>query len=95
MESLYMETKKSKHLLDLKGNSKLVKKDDYRTPENAIIPILSFIDKDKYTIEPTDLNAEFKINKVFVENGYDVVCTRSSECVEKKKEDVLDYNFLI
>lgn len=89
-----METKKSKHLLDLKGNSKLVKKDDYRTPENAVIPILGFIDKNAYTIlEPTDLNAEFKINKVFKENGFDVVCTGSSECVEKKKDNVLDYNF--
>ena len=89
-----METKKAKHLLDLKGNSKLVKKDDYRTPENAVIPILDFIDKNAYTIlEPTDLNAEFKINKVFKENSFDVVCTGSSECVEKKKEDVLDYNF--
>lgn len=86
--------KNIKNLLNLKNNSKLIIKDDYRTPENAIIPILSFIDKDKYTIlEPTDLNAEFKIYKVFKENSFDVVCTGSSECVEKKKEDVLDYNF--
>ena len=86
--------KNIKSLLNLKNNSKLIIKDDYRTPENAVIPILSFKDKDKYTIlEPTDLNAEFKINKVFKENGFDVVCIGSSECVEKKKEDVLDYNF--
>lgn len=86
--------KNIKNLLNLKNNSKLIIRDNYRTPENAIIPILNFINKGEYTIlEPTDLNAEFNIYKIFKENGFDIVCTGSSECVEKKKEDVLDYNF--
>ena len=50
--------KNIKNLLNLKNNSKLIIKDDYRTPENAVIPILGFMDKNTYTIlEPTDLNA--------------------------------------
>lgn len=88
-----METKKTECLLNLKGNSILLKKDDYRTPENVVFPLISFIPNIYTIFEPTDLNAEFKINKVFVENGYDVVCSGSSECVEKKKDNVLDYNF--
>lgn len=88
-----METKKSQSLINLKINSKVLIKDDYRTPENAIIPLLSLVPNIYTIFEPTDLNAEFKINKVFVENGYDVVCSGSSECIEKKKDNVLDYNF--
>ena len=88
-----METKKTECLLNLKGNSILLKKDDYRTPENVVFPLISFIPNIYTIFEPTDLNAEFKINKVFVENGYDVLCSGSSECIEKKKDNVLDYNF--
>lgn len=69
------------------------KNDELYTPEEAIYPILKYLDKDKIYWECTDYG-ESNITKVLRENGFKVINTSKSE-LDFLKDDPLDCDVII
>lgn len=69
------------------------KNDELYTPDEAIIPILKYLDKEKIYWECTDFG-ESNITKVLRENGFKVINTCKAE-IDFLKDDPLDCDVII
>ena len=69
------------------------KNDELYTPEEAIYPILKYLDKSKIYWECTDFG-ESNITKVLRENGFKVINTSKAE-LDFLKDDPLDCDVII
>lgn len=70
------------------------KDDEYYTPEEAIYPILEYLDKTKTYWECTDFG-ESNITKVLKENGFKVISTRKEEFDFLKDEPNFEFDVII
>lgn len=70
------------------------KYDELYTPNEAIYPILKYLDKDKIYWECTDFG-DSNIRKVLVENGFKVIATRKEEFDFLKDEPLLKFDVII
>lgn len=66
------------------------KNDELYTPDEAVLPILKYLDKDKIYWECTDFG-ESNITKILKENGFKVVHTNKNEV--NFLEDDVDFEF--
>lgn len=70
------------------------KNDELYTPQEAILPILKYLDKDKIYWECTDFG-ESNITKVLKENGFKVISTSKNE-IDFLKDDInFEFNAII
>lgn len=70
------------------------KNDELYTPNEAIYPILKYLDKDKIYWECTDYG-DSNIRKVLVENGFKVIATRKEEFDFLKDEPLFKFDVII
>lgn len=70
------------------------KYDELYTPNEAIYPILKYLDKDKIYWECTDFG-DSNIRKVLVENGFKVIATRKEEFDFLKDEPLFKFDVII
>jgi 23S rRNA G2445 N2-methylase RlmL len=70
------------------------KNDELYTPNEAIYPILKYLDKDKIYWECTDFG-DSNIRKVLVENGFKVIATRKEEFNFLKDEPLFKFDVII
>jgi len=70
------------------------KYDELYTPNEAIYPILKYLDKDKIYWECTDFG-DSNIRKVLVENGFKVIATKKEEFDFLKDEPLFKFDVII
>ena len=70
------------------------KNDELYTPEEAIYPILKYLDKDKIYWECTDFG-ESNITKVLSKNGFNVIATRKEEFDFLKDDPLFKFDVII
>ena len=70
------------------------KNDELYTPDEAIVPILKYLDKDKIYWECTDFG-ESNITKVLQENGFKVIYTSKNEIDFLKDKPNFEFDVII
>ena len=70
------------------------KNDELYTPEEAIYPILKYLDKNKTYWECTDFG-ESNIRKILVENGFKVIATKKEEFDFLKDDPLFKFDVII
>ena len=70
------------------------KNDELYTPNEAIVPILKYLDKDKIYWECTDFG-ESNITKVLQENGFKVIYTSKNEIDFLKDKPNFEFDVII
>lgn len=70
------------------------KYDELYTPNEAIYPILKYLDKDKIYWECTDFG-DSNIRKVLVENGFKVIATKKEEFDFLKDDPLFKFDVII
>ena len=70
------------------------KNDELYTPEEAIYPILKYLDKNKTYWECTDFG-ESNIRKILVENGFKVIATNKEELDFLKDNPLFKFDVII
>lgn len=70
------------------------KNDELYTPNEAIYPILKYLDKDKIYWECTDFG-DSNITKVLVENGFKVIATRKEKFDFLKDDPLFKFDVII
>lgn len=70
------------------------KYDEFYTPDEAIYPILKYLDKDKIYWECTDFG-ESNITKILKENGYKVIGTNKQELDFLKDKPNFEFDVII
>lgn len=74
--------------------SKIPTNDDFYTPDEAILPILKYLDKNKIYWECTDYG-ESNITKLLRENGFKVVATSKEELNFLQDKPSFDFDIII
>ena len=70
------------------------KSDELYTPNEAIVPILKYLDKNKIYWECTDFG-DSNIRKVLVKNGFKVIATKKEEFDFLKDDPLFKFDVII